>query len=146
MPIPLLALWMAPADAAQLRVARSELCEVASHVVLAEVTSGETRWRAGTQGGIERVRWLHVVDGIRGGARTDLEVVLPGGTIGEVTHWVEDVPELLTNGTYLLFLIPTEAGLQPVGGDQGAVRVALRPGHPGEPLASALASVEVCRG
>jgi hypothetical protein len=132
--------------AAQVKVSRPQLCEVSDLVVLAEVTSGETRWATGTAGAIERVRWLHVHDLVRGSAGDTIEVILPGGTIGGTGQWVEDVPELLGNTTYLLFLDVVGTSLQVIGGDQGAVRVARRPGERGEPIADVLASVEVCRG
>jgi len=132
--------------AAQHQVSRAELCEVSDLVVVAEVTSGETRWATGAAGAIERVRWLHVHDLVRGAAGETVEVLLPGGTIGATGQWVEDVPELLGNTTYLLFLDAVGASFQVIGGDQGAIRVARRPGERGEPLADVLASVEVCRG
>jgi hypothetical protein len=127
-------------------VTRAELCGVSDLVVVAEVTSGETRWAAGPAGAIERVRWLHVHDLVRGAAGDTVEVTLPGGRIGGTGHWVEDVPELLGNTTYLLFLHATGEGFEVIGGDAGAVRVARRPGERGEPIADVLASVEVCRG
>ncbi len=132
--------------AAQMRVNREQLCGVSDLVVLAEVTSGETRWATGPAGAIERVRWLHVHDLVRGATGDTIEVILPGGTIGGTGHWVEDVPELLGNTTYLLFLDAVGEGFQVIGGDQGAIRVARRPGERGEPVADVLASVEVCRG
>jgi hypothetical protein len=127
-------------------VTRAELCGVSDLVVLAEVTSGETRWASGPAGAIERVRWLHVHDLVRGDAGDTIEVILPGGRIGGTGHWVEDVPELLGNTTYLLFLEATANGYEVVGGEGGATRIARRPGERGEPIADALASVEVCRG
>lgn len=138
-----------PAEAAQLRLTRAELCTVSDLVLVAEVTSGETRWADGTAGGIERIRWVAVRHLVSGGTRPSqasntVEVVLPGGTIGELTQWVEDVPELLGNSTYLLFLAETDGELRVVGGEQGAVRIAERTGQKGEPLARALSSVEVC--
>lgn len=132
--------------AAQMQVTRAELCGVSDLVVVAEVTSGETRWATGPAGAIERVRWLHVHDPVRGAASDTIEVILPGGTIGGIGQWVEDVPELLGNTTYLLFLEATGSGFQVIGGDAGAVRVSRRAGERGEPIADALASVEVCRG
>jgi len=143
--------------ASQMNVSRTELCGVSDLVVVAEVTSGETRWATGPAGSIERVRWLHVHDLVRGSTGDTIEVILPGGTIGATGQWVEDVPELLGNTTYLLFLDAIESttsspgkasdsSFHVVGGEQGAIRVARRAGERGEPLADVLASVEMCRG
>lgn len=138
--------FVPPSHAAQLELSRPELCAIAELVVLAEVTSGETRWADDESGGIERVRWLHVHEVVSGKAPSTVEVILPGGTMGDLTHWVEDVPELLSNATYLLFLSHVDGDLQVIGGDQGAVRIGTRDEQAGEPKQKALSTVEVCRG
>lgn len=142
----LAALVSTSALAAQLQVTPDELCTVSDTVVLAEVTSMETRWAAHSEAGaIERIAWLTVDDVVKGAPATDLRVVLPGGQLGEAIHWVEDVPRLLKNGRYLLFLDQQADGWHVVGGDQGAVRILPTETERGTTETKALASVEVCR-
>lgn len=147
--LPLALLLAAPlAQALQMDLTRPELCELSHQVVVGEVTDLETRWTDEVGGGIERVVHVAVADRIKGG-RGDgdsVEVVLPGGEIDGLGHWVEDVPRLLVNGRYLLFLAPALDGtLQVIGGDFGAVRITPEGSRIGETLDKATASVEVCR-
>lgn len=133
-----------PAMALQLEVRRPELCALSTRVVVAEVTDVEHRWTA--TGGVERRVHLAVSDTVRGPATDGLDLVLPGGTMGDYTVWVEDSPTLLANATYLLFLGEDAAGrLTVYGGDQGAVRILPEGARTGETLAQARASVAVCR-
>ena len=136
----------AGALAMQMEKTRPELCSVSHHVVVGEVTDLETRWTDQEGGGIERVVHISVSDSIRGGAVDSLEVVLPGGEIDGLGHWVEDVPKLMVNGRYLLFLATAMDGkLQVVGGEAGAVRITKDGARVGETLEAATSSVEVCR-
>lgn len=149
------ALWMlaaVPASALQLEVTRPELCTMSSHVVVGEVTDVETRWTSDDSGSIERTAHLAVGEVVRGPAVTDLDLHLPGGTIDETTVRVEDVPDLLENGRYLLFLAPDDAGrLVVIGGEQGVVRISGARSRTsgtfdrGEALEHALETVEACR-
>lgn len=141
------ALALAPAASAlQLKVSRPELCTVASHVLVGEVTGVETRWASGDEGVVEREAHLTVLHRVAGPAVEDVWVHLPGGQIGDLRVEVEDVPLLLENAQYLLFLAPDAEGrLVVVGGEQGAARILPEGSSKGEPLAAALASVEVCR-
>ena len=83
---------------------------------------------------------------VKGQSANSLVVNLPGGQIGETGHWVEDVPNLMVNGRYLLFLAPDMDGkLTVIGGEQGAVRITKQGAKIGETLESATTSVEVCR-
>lgn len=134
-----------PTWASQLRVTPQQLCSISDSVVVAYVTDTETRWSvAQSKGGIERVAFLSIQDTVKGSLDTD-EVVLPGGQIGDVRQWVEDVPNLLVNAQYLLFINHVDGQQRIVGGDQGAVRILPQPSSRGQTLDSALASVEVCR-
>lgn len=134
------------AQALQIEMSRAELCQVSDLVVVGEVTSGETQWASNApEGAIERLRWVRVTDAVRGAASGTLEVVLPGGTIGDLTHWVEDVPELMSNARYLLFLHEVDGGLQIIGGEQGAVRIARSATEQGERIEALLEELEVCR-
>ncbi len=133
-----------PAWALQLEMSRPELCQLSSHVVLAEVTGVETRWTP--SGSIEREAHVAVIHSVVGDGGDDLDLHLPGGTIGEMTVRVEDVPPLLENARYLLFVAPDlEGRLVVIGGDQGAIRITPEGARKGETEAKALASVEVCR-
>ena len=138
-----------PAHALQLQMTRPELCGLSAHVVVGEVTDVETRWTE--DGSIERTAHLAVGETVRGPATADLDLHLPGGTIGDTTVRVEDVPNLVANAQYLLFLAPDEQGrLVVIGGDQGVVRITgprsrTSGSFGGETLERALASVEVCR-
>jgi hypothetical protein len=122
---------------AQIELSRPELCELASVVVVAEVTSDEVRWAAAPDGGIETVVWLHTDDVVHGHLGGGLQLVLAGGAIGDVEQRVEDVPKLAIDGTYLLFLAPSPTGFVIIGGEQGAVRV----GDGNEPVEAAIASL-----
>ena len=135
-----------PAFALQMEKTRPELCSVAHHVVIGEVTDLETRWTSEPGGGIERVVHVSVSDSILGEPADSLEITLPGGEIDGLGHWVEDVPKLMVNGRYLLFLATAMDGsLQVIGGDAGAVRITPEGAKIGETLEQARASVEVCR-
>jgi hypothetical protein len=133
--------------AMQMKLSRTDLCALSHRVVVGEVTDIETRWTEGVEGGIERVVRVAVSDAVKGGDTAAVDLLLPGGQIGEVGHWVEDVPQLMVNGQYLLFLAPglTDARLQVIGGEFGAVRITPQGARVGETLGRALKTVEVCR-
>lgn len=139
-------LGFATAQAAQLAMTRGELCELSSRVVVGEVTSRETRWVSGDSGAIERLAWISVSHDVKGAASETVEVVLPGGQLGGVAHWVEDVPQLIENGRYLLFLQRVQGRWHVTGGEQGAVRLTPPGSRYGETEADALKTLEVCRG
>lgn len=144
--LPLLAA-AAPALAMQLEVPRPELCAASTQVVVADVTSTETLWSASPEGGLETRVWLTTHRTVHGHEDGTVELLFPGGTKDGLTQWVEHTPQLLEGARYLLFLAPhPERGLQVLGGEQGAVRIAARPGEPGESLAGALRSLGDCRG
>jgi len=137
---------LGPALAMQQQASRPTLCSISDVVAIAEVTSGETAWVEGGDGGILRRVWLATWRGIKGAPGDTLEVILPGGAIGDLEHVVEDVPDLAVDARYLLFLERAEDGsLYVVGGDAGAVLIAPSEGGPGEAYISALASVGSCR-
>jgi hypothetical protein len=135
----------APAWAMQLAMSRPELCAMSDRVVIGEVTSGETLWAEGEDGGIFRRVWIASERDLRGGGSDTVEVVLPGGTIGEFQHSVEDVPNLAIDGRYLLFLRRSDDGSYSIlGGHQGAVQVQPPTGGAGERFIDALSSVGRC--
>jgi len=128
------------ADAAQLALTRQELCEHSDRVVIAEVTDIETRWAS--RGRIEHLVHLSVEKTLAGSPHDDLELLLPGGTIGDLQYVVEHAPKLLVDARYLLFV--SDRG-DVVGGEQGAIRITPAGAHVGESLETALQSVEACR-
>ena len=133
------------AQAAQLRVTRTELCTVSSTVAVVDVVDVETRWTAAADGGIERVAFVDVAHVVKGAPSKSLEVTMRGGVIDGVRHWVEDEPTLLVNGRYLLFLDEVDGDTRVIGGDQGWIRILPTTNSRGESLQDALRSVEVCR-
>lgn len=139
-----LLLALAPADAAQIAYTRPQLCGLSTVVVVAEVTSTETRWSVGEDGGIETLVWLAPREGLKGVVPEPLALVVRGGQLGELGLVVEDQPALALDHTYLLLLQDTPAGLMVVGGEHGAVQIAVD-GHDGEPLADAKKSLGDCR-
>lgn len=142
--VPFLLLLPAIATAMQMTLTRPQLCDVSHRVVFAEVTDLETVWADAD--GIERHAFVSVSDTVKGTKVDSLIIDLPGGQIGEVGHWVEDVPNLMVNGRYLLFLAPNmEGDLTVIGGEQGAVRITKEGARIGETMTEALTSVEVCR-
>ena len=141
----LLSLLCLPASAAQLPLERPALCALADVVVWGVVRDTETLWAAGSAGGIERRAFVETRRVLRGDAPPPFEVVLPGGQIGAMVERVEDVPDLRVGAEYLLLLARTPGGLQVIGGDAGAIRIAPGDFGQGEPIADALASLGACR-
>ncbi len=142
------ALLLAPAMALglQMKLTRPELCEVSHRVVVGEVVNLHTQFTGADDRSIERVVQIAVTDTVLGPDDKMVEVVLDGGMIGDIGHWVEDVPKLMVNGRYLLFIATAMDGKDKiVGGDQGAVRITKAGARRGETLEAATASVEVCR-
>lgn len=137
--VPLMILLLDPAQAAQVELTRAELCAHAERVVVGEVTDVEHRPTADDS--IERRVHLAVRQTVKGEKSDDVTVTIPGGTLGEVTVWVEHSPVFLTEATYLLF-VDERGGV--VAGEQGAVRITAPNALKGETLEQALASVEAC--
>lgn len=133
-----------PAHASQIAWTRPQLCGMSSVVVVAEVTSTETRWAPGPDGGIETVVWLSPRESIKGLTPEPLALTLQGGRVGEVALWVEDQPALTLDHTYLFLLAESPAGLVVIGGERGAVPLALD-GNEGESVTAAKASLGDCR-
>lgn len=106
------------ASAAQMELPEGQLRVASDLRVLAEVTSTEVRWAEGDEGGLETVVWLSPLDA-SGPVDDTLSIVLPGGTLGDYTHWVEDVPSMQEDDRYVLFLRDSARGLRLVGASQG---------------------------
>lgn len=138
------------AHALQMELTRAELCSISHAVVLGQVSDSETLWAANGSGGIERRAFVDTYKVLRGEKAPMYEVVLPGGQMGELRHWVEDVPNLEIGGQYMLFLARRSpdagGGWEVIGGEGGAVRVAPTGFGKGETIAEALSSLEGCNG
>jgi hypothetical protein len=136
----------AEATAAELALSPETLCLHADLVVIAEVTSTETLWAEGPDGGLETRAWLAVLESVRGPAPPAVEVVLPGGERGGLRHWVEDVPVLGLDRTYLLFLVRDGEWWRPVAGEQAAIPVRRHPKEPWPSVQEALGRLGACLG
>lgn len=135
-----------PATALQRDVPRPELCAASTQVVVADVTSKETLWTTAANGGLETRVWLAAHRSVRGVSGDTIELVFDGGEKGGLTHWVEHSPDLEIDARYLLFLAPhADRGLEVLGGEAGAIRIAARPDEPGESLSHALRTLGDCR-
>jgi hypothetical protein len=131
--------------ALQLDLTREALCEIVPLVVLAQAGEPEILWAPGPEGAIETRIWLVGPTTIKGELFGDGELVLPGGTLDDLTHWVEDVPTLQTGHSYLFFLTTDAAGeTRLVGGQGGAVEIRQSENGPGLPLDDVLASLGGC--
>lgn len=114
----------------QMALSPAELYAGAEVALIAEITGSEPRWSEGPRGDVETVVDLAVVEVWKGGdAPTSL--VLPGGVLGDLGTWVEDVPDLEIDRAYLLLLVRDGDGWAILGGERGALPVAIDPGVPG---------------
>ena len=138
-----------PSLAMQLQMTPHQLCGLSDLVIIAEVTSSEAYWAAaGDEPLIETRLWLSMERAAAGQGPDTVELVVPGGTVGDDTMKHSETPELAIDRRYLLFLQRTEDGsFRQIGAEQGAVPLnggvagiegAVSPEH-------AFASVEGCR-
>ncbi|MEE2829343.1 MAG: hypothetical protein VX498_09155 [Myxococcota bacterium] len=141
---------LVPASVSALQVERSrhELCTKADAVVIAEVTSYETLWAAGDEGGLFTRVWFAPMLPIRGTTgKATIELILPGGKSGGIEHRVEDTPERpQLDRRYLLFLLRGPNGSYRVlGGEAGAVAINDSRFSDGERYIDSLATVAACK-
>lgn len=135
-----------PAGAMQMDLTPAELCGLSTAVVYGTVTDVDTMWAPGPEGKIERRAFVSVERVLTGAPMQGAEIVLPGGTIGKQWTWVEDVPELKADATYVLFLHALDDGaFEVIGGDGGALRVAVGGIGEGQPLSAIARTLEGCR-
>lgn len=132
------------APAVQLDVTPATLCSVSDAVVLGRVSDVETLWAPTPEGGLERHAFVETTRTLRGERGPRFEVILPGGDLGTLHHWVEDVPDLRPQATYLLFLAQTAWGWEVIGGERGAMEVAPTGFGQGITIAEAVASIGSC--
>jgi len=129
------------ASGAQVELTRTQLCEFSERIVIGEVTDVEHR--PTEDDSIERKVHLAVSHTLKGPASDDATVTAPGGTLGDLTLWVEHSPKFLIEARYMLFI---RADGHVVGGEQGTIRVAKgEQALKGETLESAIQSIEDCR-
>lgn len=102
-------------------MSRSTLCSRSDLVLIGEVTSTEVVWA--DDGTLLTRAWVAPLRTLSGALPATVEVLLPGGRIGDVGLWVEDVPTLREDATYLLFLRSVRGGYSVFGGEAGAVAV-----------------------
>jgi hypothetical protein len=125
----------------QLAISRQRLCQAADFVAVAEVTSAEVLWTEGAVGGLQTRTWLATDAAVRGDAPDTLELVMPGGRIGELEQHVEHAPRFELDRRYLVFLrAGSDGAMSPLGGEQGVVLL----GQGGEDEAAALATLGAC--
>lgn len=131
-------------EAMQLPLTRAQLCALSATVVVARVAEVETHWAAGAEGGIERHALLDVERVVKGPTVAGATVLLPGGELENLRHWVEDVPELESDARYVLFLGKLGSAYEVLGGEAGAVQVASETDWRGEAVDAVIASMEGC--
>ena len=139
-----LALLSNQANALQQQVTREALCEVSSVVLVAEITSIETRWSEGETGGIERVAWLAPIQIQRGEISPTQPIILPGGDMSGLTYWVEDVPKLEADQRYLLFLKDKGSFYEAIGGENAPIPVRSTRGSRGKTIEQAVTELGDC--
>ncbi len=111
-------------------------------LVIGEVTSFTSNFRADNTGWIETRYDVAVITVVSGALQHDsLALVLPGGTVGDLSLRVAHTPSLALDSPYLLHLAPRRDGdgWRLVGGEEGA-----RPFR-GD-AAEALAALELSHG
>ena len=118
-----LASLLAMAHAVEPQVSLGQKMRAAELVVVAEVTSTEPRWAEGPRGGIETVVWLAVETTLAGEPEHSLEVVVPGGRIGQHATGSSAAAELAVDGRYLVLLSRDDAGLWRVFAPSAAIRL-----------------------
>ena len=141
-------LGAAPSSALEVERTRHQLCAKADVVVIAEVTSFDTIWLEGAEGGLLTRVWFAAVMPVRGNTGEGaIELLLPGGAKDGVEHYVEDTPEKPTRDRrYLLFLKRGPNGsYKVIGGERGVVAIKDQAYSDGERHIDALASVSSCK-
>jgi len=134
------------AAAAQMDLSPAQLCALADLVAAVEITTLEARWSDAPAGGIETRADALALEVLAGEGTEDLEIVLPGGAIGDAAQWVEDTPRLSVDTRYLVFLkaLP-DGGWAVIGGEGGARRLAAPGERRGQALEELRESLEACR-
>jgi hypothetical protein len=117
----------APADASVLvPLSLEQMSAGAQNIVYAETLSttarfagADSQWSGGG-GTIETVVRLKVLDTVKGQGRQELTIVVPGGTVGDLTFYLDTAPRFTVGDTAVVFLDDTG---QVIGGQQGKMNV-----------------------
>jgi hypothetical protein len=116
---------VAPAGQAQasalVRLSDDQLNQAAAEVVAGEIISTHARWgdQGGSRGFIETVIELRVLRALKGAPESPgdtMTIVVPGGTMGDLTLVVDYAPVFHSGETAMLYL---DDDGRVVGGDQG---------------------------
>lgn len=117
-----------PAQAAQEDLSADQLEARAERVVVAAVSSLETRWAGNGRGDLETVAWLSVEDTLAGEHEEAIALVLAGGHREDFGTWVPDEPTLLADRRYRLLLVHDDLGRWRIlGGHAGVAALDLLP-------------------
>jgi hypothetical protein len=106
-------------------MALPELADHAGQVIVGEIVASRSYWaedpkRIETELTLAKVRYLK---GRHGEADDAFRLVVPGGTVGEVTMRIGCTPGFEVGQTWVLFLLPEYKTYPTVGVGQGAFRV-----------------------
>ena len=96
------------------KVSLEDLSIEASSIVVGEVTNVQFQWEGGN---IFTYVTVSVEQYVKGAGGTEISVKVPGGTVGDITQWVSDVPSFQIGERMLLFL--KDGFFQIVGWRQG---------------------------
>ncbi len=122
----LLAVWAAPSARATtlVRLSLEQLSMASSSIVQARVVSQESRWNA-EHTRIFTYTKLAVSQSFKGSAASTVEIVQPGGAVGNLRVRVPGSAALRPDTEYILFLEPSKqnSNYVVVGMSQGAYRV-----------------------
>lgn len=99
-----------------------EKVENAASIVVGRCVSKESRWDAARQWILTYHRF-EVEKAIKGVPARDLTIVIPGGTVGEITQDAVGVPKFEIGDEHVLFVRNTQAGPTVLYFDQGTYRL-----------------------
>ncbi len=91
------------AQALTIPLSQSELTGLADTVVLGTVVSSNTHWNT-EHNNIYTEVVVSVTDSLKGSAGKTITIIVPGGTDGEITQWVEDTATFMSGELVGLFL------------------------------------------
>jgi hypothetical protein len=84
-------------------LSQSELTNLADTVVLGTVVSSSSHWNT-EHNNIYTEVVVSVTDSLKGSAGKMITIIVPGGTVGEITQWVEDTSTFMSGELVGLFL------------------------------------------
>lgn len=90
-------------NALMLKMSLNDLTDGADTVVVATVLSTESRWNSNNSA-VYTLVTVEVEENYKGETRGTINVIIPGGTVGDNLEWVSDTPDLKTGDRSVLFL------------------------------------------